>query len=66
MGMMNTMVSSNLKGQERINVVSAISMIDSFSYLFISVFSALAIGGTVVIAQYVGRNDYDKANEATK
>lgn len=66
MGMMNTMLSSNLKGQEGINVVSAISMIDSFSYLFISVFTALAIGGTVVVAQYVGRKDFDKANEATK
>ncbi|MFR7897602.1 MATE family efflux transporter [Turicibacter sanguinis] len=66
MGMMNTMLSSNLKGQEGINVVSAISMIDSFSYLFISVFTALAIGGTVVVAQYMGRGDCQKANEAAK
>lgn len=66
MGMMNTMLSSNLKGEEGIHVVSAISMIDSFSYLFISVFTALAIGGTVVVAQYIGRKDYEKANEAAK
>lgn len=66
MGMMNTMLSSNLGGQEGINVVSAISMIDSFSYLFISVFTALAIGGTVVVAQYIGRGDVAKANEAAK
>lgn len=66
MGMVNTMLSSNLGGEEGINVVSAISMIDSFSYLFISVFSALAIGGTVVVAQYTGREDHQKANEAAK
>lgn len=66
MGMVNTMLSSNLGGEEGINVVSAISMIDSFSYLFISVFSALAIGGTVVVAQYKGREDHQKANEAAK
>ena len=65
MGMMNTMLSSNLEGDVGIHVVSAISMIDSFSYLFISVFTAFAMGGTVVVAQYVGRNDYAKANEAT-
>ena len=33
MGMVNTMLSSNLGGEEGINVVFAISMIDSFSYL---------------------------------
>ena len=44
MGMMNTMLSSNLEGDVGIHVVSAISMIDSFSYLFISVFTAFAWG----------------------
>ena len=45
MGMMNTMLSSNLEGDVVIHVVSAISMIDSFSYLFISVFTSFAMGG---------------------
>lgn len=66
MGMANTMLASNLKGAEGLQVVSAISMIDSFSYLFFSFFSALAIGGTVVVAQYVGRGNMDEANKVAK
>ncbi|MGL4373647.1 MAG: MATE family efflux transporter [Turicibacter sp.] len=63
MGVINTMLASNLEGNEGMNVVSAISMIDQFSYLFIAMFSALAVGGTVVVAQYIGRMDEDRASE---
>ncbi len=60
MGIVNTMLASNL-GKE---VISAIGMIDTISNIIISVFGALAIGGTVVVAQYTGHNDGEKANQA--
>lgn len=66
MGMINTMMASNLKGDLGKNVVSAIGMVDSLNNLFNSFFSALAIGGTVVVAQYIGRDDTKNANEAAK
>lgn len=66
MGLINTMMASRLKGEEGAHVVAAISMIDSISNLLIAFFSALAIGGTVVVAQYVGRKDLPSANEGAK
>jgi putative MATE family efflux protein len=62
MGMINTMMAGRL-GKE---AVSAIGMIDSLNNLLISFFSALAIGGTVVVAQYAGRQNIKLANESTK
>lgn len=44
--------------------VSGISLVDSISILLINVFSALASGGAVVAAQYLGRRDSDNANIA--
>jgi putative MATE family efflux protein len=46
--------------------VSAIGMVDSLNVIFISFFSALAVGGTVVVAQYVGQENSELANEAMK
>lgn len=66
MGLINTMMASRLKGEEGTHIVAAISMIDSISNLLIAFFSALAIGGTVVVAQHVGRRDLNSANEAGK
>lgn len=66
MGMINTMMASNLKGDLGKNVVSAIGMVDSLNNLFNSFFSSLAIGGTVVVAQHIGRGDKKNANEAAK
>jgi Na+-driven multidrug efflux pump len=34
--------------------------------VFISCFAAIGVGGTVVVAQYAGRDDVKKANETTK
>lgn len=62
MGMINTMMAGHI-GKE---AVSAIGMIDSINNIFIAFFSALAVGGTVVVAQYIGQNNIKKANEATK
>lgn len=62
MGMVNTMMAGHI-GKE---AVSAIGMVDSINNIFIAFFSALAVGGTVVVAQYVGRGNIKKANAALK
>lgn len=62
MGMINTMMAGHI-GKE---AVSAIGMIDSINNIFIAFFSALAVGGTVVVAQYLGRKNVKMANETTK
>lgn len=62
MGVINTIMASRL-GKE---AVSAIGMVDSINNIFIAFFSALAVGGTVVVAQYIGRNDTKYANESAK
>lgn len=62
MGMINMMMAGHI-GKE---AVSAIGMIDSINNIFIAFFSALAVGGTVVVAQYIGQDNIKKANDATK
>jgi putative MATE family efflux protein len=62
MGMVNTIMAGRL-GKE---AVSAVGMVDSLNNIFIGFFSALAVGGTVVVAQYTGRGNAKKANEAAK
>lgn len=62
LGMINTMMAGQI-GRE---AVSAIGMVDSINNIFIAFFSALAVGGTVVVAQYIGTNNLRKANEALK
>ncbi len=59
MGVVNTMLAANM-GKE---AISAIGMVGSVSNILIALFSALAIGGTVVVAQYTGRKNYVKANQ---
>lgn len=41
--------------------VSAVSLVDAINILFISVFSSIAIGGSVVTTQYVGSRNYKQA-----
>ncbi|AJA49382.1 putative efflux protein, MATE family [Clostridium pasteurianum DSM 525 = ATCC 6013] len=62
MGMINTMMAGNI-GKE---AVSAIGMVDSINNIFIAFFSALAIGGTVVVAQFIGQKNDKLANESMK
>jgi putative MATE family efflux protein len=58
MGVVNTILAARL-GDE---TISAIGNIDAVSVLIISLFSALAIGGTVTVAQFTGRQDSEQAN----
>ena len=62
LGMINTMMAGHI-GKE---AVSAIGMVDSINNIFIAFFSALAIGGMVVVAQFVGQGNIEKANATMK
>lgn len=62
MGMVNTIMAGRI-GKE---AVSAVGMVDSLNNIFIAFFSALAVGGTVVVAQYSGQGSIKRVNEAAK
>lgn len=46
--------------------VSGVSLVDSINMLIIQVFAALATGGAIVVAQYIGRGDRNRAKEAAR
>lgn len=60
MGVADTLMVSNV-GEA---AISGVSLVDSINMLAVYFFSALATGGTVVAAQYIGREDAIKANKA--
>ncbi len=60
LGVVNTIMASRI-GEE---AVSAIGMVDSIHFIFIAFFSALAVGGTVVVAQLTGQGKTRDANNA--
>ena len=46
--------------------VSSVALVDSINHLFLFLFSALAAGGAVVVAQYIGQRNAQRAGEAAK
>ena len=62
MGVADTLMVSNV-GEA---AVSGVSLVDSINMLVAFFFSALAAGGTVVAAQYIGREDAVRAKRAAK
>ena len=56
------MVDSAMVSSAGEAAVSAVSLVDSINILFITMFSGLAIGGSVVTSQYLGKRDYKNAS----
>ena len=62
MGTADTMMVSNVGSA----AISAVSLVDSINILVIQAFSALAAGGAIVCAQYMGQQNTKKANESAR
>ena len=62
MGTADTMMVSNVGSA----AISAVSVVDSINVLVIQAFSALAAGGAIVCAQYIGQRNKEKANESAR
>lgn len=62
MGTADTMMVSNVGSA----AISAVSLVDSINVLAIQAFSALAAGGAIVCAQYIGQRNKEKANESAR
>ena len=61
MGMADTMMVSNV-GEA---ALSAVSLADSINVLVINLFAALATGGTIICAQYIGNKNDRAAHNAS-
>lgn len=62
MGTADTMMVSNVGSA----AISAVSLVDSINVLLIQAFSALAAGGAIVCAQYIGQKNTERANESAR
>ena len=57
MGTADTMMVSNVGSA----AISAVSLVDSINVLVIQAFSALAAGGAIICAQYIGQKNKERA-----
>ena len=62
MGMVDTIMVSNVGP----SAISAVSLVDAINVLVIQLFAALAAGGTILCAQYIGSNDMERAEQSAK
>lgn len=62
MGTADTMMVSNVGSA----AISAVSLVDSINVLVIQAFSALAAGGAIVCAQYIGQRNKERVNESAR
>lgn len=59
-GMVDTMMISH----EGDAAISGVSLVDMVNHLLITILSALATGGAVIVSQYIGHRDRESANRA--
>ncbi len=59
MGSVDTIMVTNIGSA----AISAVSLVDSLNILIINVFAAMATGGAIVCAQYLGSEQKEKANQ---
>ena len=62
MGMIDTMMVSNLGSQ----AISGVSLVDSLNNLIIQLFSAMATGAAIICSHYIGMKNKDGANKAAR
>lgn len=62
LAIMAGMIDSAMVSSAGEAAVSAVSLVDAVNLLFTAIISALAIGGSVITAQYIGRKSFDKAS----
>ena len=62
MGSVDTIMVTNIGSAS----ISAVSLVDSLNILIINIFAAMATGGAIICAQYLGSNQKEKANQALK
>ena len=62
MGMVDTMMVSNLGSQ----AISGVSLVDSVNNLIVQLFSAMATGAAIVCSHYIGMKNKDGANKAAR
>lgn len=62
MGIADTMMVTSV-GE---TAISAVSLVDSINMLVFNLLAALAAGGVIVCAQFLGRGDRDNANDAAR
>ena len=60
MGMADSMMVSNVGAA----ALSGVSLVDSINNLVVQAFAALATGGVIICATYIGQRDVKRANEA--
>lgn len=62
MGMMDTMMVSNVSSE----AISAVSLVDSINNLIIQVFAAMASGAAIICSQYLGSGKLNTSNKAAR
>jgi len=60
MGLISSVMVAYLGEQ----ALAAVSMVESVSNMILAFYAALTTGGTIVVAQYIGKKDFFKAKEA--
>ena len=62
MGMVDTMMVSNLGSQ----AISGVSLVDSVNNLIVQLFSAMATGAAIICSHYIGMKNREGANKAAR